>query len=117
MICTYPATTNSTDNVLLSGHYDSRGSFGRLRAPGADDDGSGTAHVLAVARAIAANNITFAHPLTLAYFSGEEQGLFGSHYYARHLKEQNASIALHVQADMLAYRVEGEPLQLGLPES
>lgn len=117
VICKYEARTNSTDHVILSGHYDSRGSFGELRAPGADDDGSGSAHVLAVARAIHEHAITFEHPVTLAFFSGEEQGLFGSRYYAEHLKGLNTSILLHVQADMLAYRVEGEPMQLGLPET
>lgn len=117
VICKYHPTTNSTDNVILSGHYDSRGSFGSLRAPGADDDGSGSAHVLAIARAIHEHDIRFKHPVTLAFFSGEEQGLYGSHYYAKHLSEKNASVALHIQADMLAYRVPGEPMQLGLPET
>lgn len=36
--------------VLLSAHYDSRGSFGNPRAPGGDDDGSGTTMLLAVTR-------------------------------------------------------------------
>lgn len=115
VICTYPSTTNSTERVILSGHYDSRGSFGSTRAPGGNDDGSGTAHVLAVAQAIAEHNITFDKSVTLALFSGEEQGLWGSHYYAKHLSEQEATVILQIQADMIGYRVDGEPLQLALP--
>jgi len=117
VICTYPSLTNSTEHVILSGHYDSRGSFGNVRAPGGDDDGSGSGHVLAVANAIAQHNITFEKSLSLVFFSGEEQGLWGSHYYAKHLKESNATVILQIQADMLAYRVPGEPMQLGLPET
>ncbi|TXT13188.1 hypothetical protein VHUM_01589 [Vanrija humicola] len=113
VLCTYPS--DSTERVILSGHYDSRGSFGSTRAPGADDDGSGTSHVLAVAAGIAAHNITFDKRVTLAFFSGEEQGLWGSHYWAKHLAAENATVVLQIQADMLAYRVPGEPLQLGLP--
>jgi Zn-dependent M28 family amino/carboxypeptidase len=116
VICTYPSRSNSTEQVILSGHYDSRGSFGNVRAPGADDDGSGSGHVLAIADAIAEHKITFDKSLTLAFFSGEEQGLWGSHYYAKHLADKNATVILQIQADMLAYRVPGEPMQLGLPE-
>ncbi|KAL1406984.1 hypothetical protein Q8F55_006397 [Vanrija albida] len=113
VLCTYPS--NSTERVILSGHYDSRGSFGSTRAPGADDDGSGTSHVLAVAEGIKQHKITFDKRVTLAFFSGEEQGLWGSHYWAKSLAEANATVVLQIQADMLAYRVPGEPLQLGLP--
>jgi Zn-dependent M28 family amino/carboxypeptidase len=115
VICTYPSHSGSDEHVILSGHYDSRGTFGNVRAPGADDDGSGSAHVLAVAKAIAQHNVTFDKSLSLVFFSGEEQGLWGSHYYAKYLSEKNATVILQIQADMLAYRKPGEPMQLGLP--
>lgn len=115
VICTYPSRSNSTERVILSGHYDSRGTFGNVRAPGADDDGSGSSHVLAIARAIESNKITFDKSVSLVFFSGEEQGLWGSHYFAKHLSEKKETVILQIQADMLAYRVPGEPMQLGLP--
>jgi putative aminopeptidase FrvX len=68
--------------VVLSAHYDSRGSFGFVRAPGGDDDGSGTGHLLAIARGIHTQNIRFHKSVVLAWFAGEEQGLLGSAYYA-----------------------------------
>lgn len=82
VLCTYPSTRNSTDNVILSAHYDSRGSFGLTRAPGGDDDGSGSGHLLQVARAIGKLGIKFEKKVTLAWHAGEEQGLYGSHYFA-----------------------------------
>lgn len=74
---------NTTETVLLSAHYDSRGSFGSTRAPGADDDGSGTISVLGIARTIARRGITFRKNVELCLFAGEEQGLYGSRAYAR----------------------------------
>ncbi len=48
--------------MLLSAHYDSRGTFGSTTAPGGDDDGSGTAALLAIARTLGSANITFSPP-------------------------------------------------------
>ena len=107
VICAYPSKGNSTDLVVLSGHYDSRGSFGSTIAPGGDDDGSGSSHVVGVARAIARSGVEFEHTVVLAFFAGEEQGLLGSHAFAEKLHEDNATVLLHVQADMLAYHVVG----------
>ncbi|WVW83924.1 hypothetical protein I302_105946 [Kwoniella bestiolae CBS 10118] len=117
VICHYPSSLNSTEHVILSAHYDSRGSFGSTRAPGGDDDGSGTGHLLGVAHAIGTQGVKFKKQVVLAFFAGEEQGLLGSHAYAEHLHEKNTTILLQVQADMLAYHAPGEPLQIGLPES
>lgn len=82
VLCTYPSTHNSTDNVILSAHYDSRGSFGLTRAPGGDDDGSGSGHLLQIARAFGKMGVKFDKKVTLAWHAGEEQGLYGSHYFA-----------------------------------
>ncbi|KAF8327748.1 uncharacterized protein EI90DRAFT_3066877 [Cantharellus anzutake] len=116
IICRYEGTGNGTSLVLLSAHYDSRGSYGSTRAPGANDDGSGVTHLLAIAKAIKSNKIKFKSPVELVAFSGEEQGLFGSQAYAKELREQGADITLMIQADMLAYHSPTEPMQLGLPE-
>ena len=86
VICKYAALEDSQDHIILSAHYDSRGSFGFTRGPGANDDGSGTGHLLAIARTIAKMEVKFVKPVTIAFFSGEEQGLNGSNDYARELK-------------------------------
>ncbi|KAJ6538480.1 hypothetical protein DFH09DRAFT_1263378 [Mycena vulgaris] len=121
VVCAYPSTVNTTATVLLSAHYDSRGSFGSTRAPGGDDDGSGTMAILAVARTIARKGIKFHSNVQLVLFAGEEQGLLGSKAYASKLpvkmRDINANITLMIQADMLAYHVPGEPPQLGQPKT
>ena len=83
MFSRYNASTNTNATVLISGHYDSRGSFGSARAPGGDDDGSGTIGVLSIARTIKRKDVKFHSNVELAFFAGEEQGLLGSRAYAR----------------------------------
>jgi Zn-dependent M28 family amino/carboxypeptidase len=56
--------------------------FCSTRAPGGDDDGSGTIHLLAIARAIYRKKVKFDIDVELVAFAGEEQGLLGSHAYA-----------------------------------
>ncbi|CAE7147526.1 unnamed protein product [Rhizoctonia solani] len=116
VICRFKGTDNTTGLAILSGHYDSRGSFGSVRAPGGDDDGSGVTHVLAIAQAIGENKVQFKTNVELVTFAGEEQGLLGSRAYAAELRRADANITLMIQADMLAYRDPDEPLQLGLPQ-
>jgi aminopeptidase YwaD len=69
----------TTDDILvLGGHYDSV-----QAGPGANDNGSGTAVLMELARALAPQ----AHKYTLVFiaFDGEEFGLLGSRYYVEHL--------------------------------
>ena len=79
----YSASINTTETVLISAHYDSRGSFGNTRAPGGDDDGSGTTGILNIARIIGAKGLKFGANVELVLFAGEEQGLLGSKAYSR----------------------------------
>ena len=116
MHSTYEGSENTTDTVLISAHYDSRGSFGSVRAPGGDDDGSGTTALLGIARVIARKGIKFRKNVQICAFAGEEQGLYGSRYYARELYEKGANLTLMIQADMLGYHAADEPAQLGLPD-
>ncbi|KAL7415106.1 hypothetical protein BDY24DRAFT_338518, partial [Mrakia frigida] len=127
VLCEYPQIlSNATEgaskgdlerNVIVSGHYDSRGSFGSTRAPGADDDGSGTVQLLGIARAMGRAGLKgFKEKVTLAFFAGEEQGLLGSRAFAKELYEANATVLIQVQADMLAYHDPNEPMQLGFPD-
>ncbi|KAI0772469.1 Zn-dependent exopeptidase [Trametes elegans] len=116
VVCTYAGSEDTTETVLISAHYDSRGSFGSIRAPGGDDDGSGTTALLGIARTISRKDVRFRKNIQIVAFAGEEQGLYGSRYYAQELREKNANLTLMIQADMLAYHAPGEPPQLGLPD-
>jgi hypothetical protein len=67
--------------VLATAHLDSINSAGGATAPapGADDNGSGSAGILAIARVFQTHAAS--HDLRLILFGGEEQGLFGSRHY------------------------------------
>lgn len=128
VICTFKGTTHPDELVILGAHYDSRGSFGHVRAPGGDDDASGVSALLSLARLFHAYHLRFKHTVVLAFFSGEEQGLWGSRVYAKHLRElqdegaksatnaSTPSVLMMLQADMLGYREAGEPMQLARPD-
>jgi hypothetical protein len=73
--------------VILSAHYDHLGmaSTGIDRIfNGANDDGSGTVSVVEIASALAAMPVHPKRSVLFITFFGEESGLWGSHYYARH---------------------------------
>lgn len=86
--------------LVLCGHFDS---YATLEwAPGADDNGSGTACVLEVARVL--KDYQFQCNIRFIAFSGEEQGLLGSEaycYQARNLRYD--SIISCLNGDMFAY--------------
>lgn len=69
-------------------HYDSRASQGddaRSAAPGANDNGSGTALVLELARVLADERLDSTVVFLLT--AGEEQGLFGAHHHVEQAVE------------------------------
>ncbi|KAF9953723.1 hypothetical protein BGZ72_005210 [Mortierella alpina] len=115
VVCTFKGTEHPDEHVIIGAHHDSRGSFLNPRAPGADDDGSGSSMLLQVARLIKANNLSFGRTLVISAFSGEEQGLFGSAALAKKMKAEGRVITMMIQGDMLAYRKPGEPIQVAFP--
>jgi hypothetical protein len=84
----------SADRVyVVSGHYDSRCSDpldAICDAPGANDDASGVAAVLELARVMATRR--FDATVVFMAVAGEEQGLFGSTYYAEQAKQAGVNI-------------------------
>jgi hypothetical protein len=85
----------SADRIyLVSGHYDSRVTDvldATSDAPGADDDASGVAAVLEMARVMAKHR--FDATIKFVAFAGEEQGLLGSAFFAEQAKQQGLNIA------------------------
>lgn len=78
------------DIVIIGGHYDHVGCMLQHKEGedyiynGADDNASGTAGVMAVAKAFASNRKAPARSLFFICFAGEEMGLIGSDYYTKH---------------------------------
>jgi hypothetical protein len=81
-----PATQPSTEAVVVGAHYDSV-----RAAPGANDDGTGVAAVLAVAQQL--SRITpRRRDIIFVCFDDEERGLVGSRNFAQMLKDDNRLI-------------------------
>jgi len=103
--------------VILGAHFDDRAqniNDQNARAPGANDDGSGTAALLETARVLAASGYTFEHTIEFCSFSGEEQGLYGSTAYANDKARQGADIVAMIQSDMIAHRFPQNPNRMEL---
>ncbi|MBZ0199468.1 MAG: M20/M25/M40 family metallo-hydrolase [Ignavibacteriaceae bacterium] len=84
---------------IICAHYDDMPS-GSI-APGADDNGSGTAGVIEAARVL--QNYTFPYTVIFALWDEEEQGLVGSAYYAAQAETANDSILGVINMDMIAW--------------
>ncbi|MBI1192305.1 MAG: M20/M25/M40 family metallo-hydrolase [Bacteroidetes bacterium] len=79
--------------VLVEGHMDSRCEVlcdTACYAPGADDNGSGTALVMELARVMSA--YTFDHTLVFLLTVGEEQGLFGAEAFAQYCSDEGIGV-------------------------
>ncbi len=98
-----PGTDGAPELVYVTAHLDSINLAGgpQAPAPGADDNGSGTAGVLELARVLAAK--AWRNDLVLILFGGEEQGLFGSTAHVAALDERDRNrVRIVVNMDMIA---------------
>ena len=92
------------ETVLFSGHHDHNGISGTEIWHGADDNGSGTVGVVALAYAFAANAAHGEKPkrsLLFVVFAGEERGLLGSFYMAAHPLRPLESTRAIINFDMI----------------
>ncbi len=88
--------------VLVTGHYDSRNSDtldASGIAPGANDDASGTAVSLECARVL--SQMKFPATIIFLTVAGEEQGLNGSHHFAKMAKDQGWDIEAVLNNDIV----------------
>ena len=96
--------TDATDNrvLIISGHLDSRATDvmdSSIDAPGANDDGSGVAAMMELARIMCKREF----PFTIVFVAvvGEEQGLYGAKYLADKAKEQQWNVIAMINNDMI----------------
>lgn len=93
--------------VGIGSHLDHIGTNARGQINnGADDDGSGTTGVLAVARAFAKNGVRPRRSLLFMCFSGEEMGLIGSRHYVENPIFPNEQMVAELQMDMIGRNEE-----------
>jgi peptidase M28-like protein len=132
VVAVLPGKTMPETEILVSGHYDSLnmgtrapaapspdGTFtpppqltpeeqekqANLTAPGACDDGSGTATVMELARVM--SQYEFDKTLVFVAFAGEEQGLIGSTLEATKAKKENEAIEAVLNNDIVGTEVSG----------
>ncbi|MDG6219255.1 MAG: M28 family metallopeptidase [Candidatus Thermoplasmatota archaeon] len=97
IVATLPGNDPDSDEIyIVCGHYDSVSG-----SPGADDNAGGTAAVLAAADVM--SQYSFTHTVKFIAFSGEEQGLYGSTYYAQQATANGDNIQKVLNADMIGY--------------
>ncbi|MCC5913311.1 MAG: M28 family metallopeptidase [Balneolaceae bacterium] len=103
VIGTLPGSDPDDDRIfVVSGHYDSRATGvmdAESEAPGANDDASGTAAVMEMARVMSA----YQFPATIVFMAvaGEEQGLLGARRWAEEAHEQGLNIAGMITNDII----------------
>lgn len=93
VIATLKGSANPDRVYVVSGHYDSMCTSptdAKCDAPGANDDGSGTAAVIELARVMSKHKFD----ATIVFMSvpGEEQGLLGATYFAEQAKQKAMDI-------------------------
>ena len=120
IIATWTPNADAKEWVVGGAHLDSRSEdnqSGTDRAPGADDNGTGSAAMLEVARLVNQTHTEFKRGLRLCLFSGEEQGLVGSRAIASKWAEEGENIYAMVNADMLGYTSTPEIVQAFMDRS
>ncbi|WP_129715109.1 M28 family metallopeptidase [Pedobacter sp. SYP-B3415] len=106
-VCGMVRGTRRPDSVLvLSAHYDHLGSMGsNTWFPGANDNASGVATLLSLARHYAENPP--AYSIAFLFFAGEEAGLIGSKYFTENPLVPLSSIRFLLNLDLVGTGVDG----------
>lgn len=98
-----PGTDPSDDRVfIVSGHYDSRATDvndSKIFAPGANDDASGTAATMELARVMSKHK--FNATIIFVAMVAEEQGLYGAANLARRAKAEKWNVAGMITNDIV----------------
>jgi hypothetical protein len=101
--------TQSPDRIyVVSGHYDSMCNTpvdAKCDAPGANDDASGTAAVLEMARVMA--KYEFEATIVFMAVAGEEQSLLGSTHFAEQAKQKNRNVDAMFTNDIVGNTLGG----------
>ncbi|MCF0124801.1 MAG: M28 family peptidase [Clostridia bacterium] len=87
--------------IIIGAHYDGVGpSFGKFR-PAADDNASGTATLLELARILSKEDLEYG--IKFIAFDGEESGLYGSNYNSKKIDKKNNEYVLMISIDMVGH--------------
>ncbi|KAG0303763.1 Leucine aminopeptidase 1 [Dissophora globulifera] len=96
--------TLTNEPVIVGAHQDSLNMWlPQLRAPGADDDGSGTVTILEVFRSLVNTGFRPQRPVEFHWYSAEEGGLLGSQEVAKSYEKKGVDVLAMIQNDMTGY--------------
>ena len=96
--------TTDPSVIIVEAHLDSRckdNCDGDCLAQGMEDNGSGVALVLELARVMGYSNYVFDHTIVFMTVTGEEQGLVGSNAYAVFAKQDSLPIKAVLNNDIV----------------
>ena len=96
--------------VIIGAHLDHVGSQAGLLFPGANDNASGSAGVLEIAKAFVNGGIQPKRSMIFVLFAGEEQGLNGSKHFVENWKQGHNKITAMINMDCIGY---GDSIQVG----
>jgi len=105
VIARIPGTGNSREIVVIGSHQDSINGLSPVngRAPGADDDGSGSVTILEIFRVLVAANFRPELTVEFHWYSAEEVGLRGSQAIVSDYTRNNVAVRSMLQIDMDGY--------------
>ncbi len=89
--------------ILLGAHMDHLGLPGGVLHPGADDNASGVSALLELARVLSLSPVRPRRTILLAFWTGEEEGKFGSGHYTRQPRWPLASTKAYLNLDMIGH--------------
>ena len=92
---------DTTEIIVVGGHYDHLGIHDGWIWNGADDNGSGTVGVMSIAKACMATGEKPEKTIVFCAWTGEEKGLLGSKYFADH-PYNDAKMILNLNYDMIS---------------
>jgi Zn-dependent M28 family amino/carboxypeptidase len=93
----------SEEAVVIGAHVDHLGIFKGELYPGADDNASGVAALIEAAKALAGLEVKPKRTVVFAFWTGEEEGKFGSGYYVRHPLWPLDRTVAYLNLDMLGH--------------
>jgi Zn-dependent M28 family amino/carboxypeptidase len=116
VVAVLPGTDPAVAQELLvvGAHYDHLGVVDGRICPGADDNASGTAVVLEVAKALGAAQLSCRRPIAFAAFGAEELGLIGSRYWSTVRFPSPSRPVCMLNADMVGHLAAGSLRVLGV---
>lgn len=100
--------------VIVGAHYDAQGTDATGAVyPGADDNASGVAVLMEVARLVAARPEGFPCDLVLIAFGAEERGILGARAYVKDPTAPLHRVSLMINMDMVGRPfLEGNPIRI-----